>query len=406
MKNILKSLFLMLLITSIGCNKNKEIIKTDEANVNHSEVLRVANNVVCEDGVLVFSNWDVYYQMDSALSTYTFEEKKAWEDALSFKSQKQIFDNIAAKEYDIFITPYENMPESYFQENPEPDHCAEYYVTINNGMIKDVYDEGHYMDYTVKDISKVAFINAEGFIKIDSILYQYKGDLIKYMINGSIQDCDLLNSTNESDEDLDIIVAKVPEGGTGGEHGGDGDDNGGNYDGPFYKKGFFVPKDWVTSASGKCRAKCSTFVEIKGHGSPNMYEYTFQLDCKPLIFTLESQQKNGWGNWHMYHGEYNVSGMTSITISEGTGALNNPPTNPQPYYPDFMINFQTIHGNTGSNYFPVTVSKNMVYYNGIVWTSAISRVFWCPANINPIHFDITADIAGGSSGITVQNTWQ
>ncbi len=84
--------------------KKEEILKTDKAKVNHSEVLRVANSVVCENGVLVFSNWDAYYQIDSTLATYTFEEKKAWEDALNFKSQKQVFDNIATKEYAIFIT--------------------------------------------------------------------------------------------------------------------------------------------------------------------------------------------------------------------------------------------------------------------------------------------------------------
>ncbi len=94
----------MLAITIMHSCKKEEILKTDKAKVNHSEVLRVANSVVCENGVLVFSNWDAYYQIDSTLATYTFEEKKAWEDALNFKSQKQVFDNIATKEYAIFIT--------------------------------------------------------------------------------------------------------------------------------------------------------------------------------------------------------------------------------------------------------------------------------------------------------------
>lgn len=388
----------MLAITIMHSCKKEEILKTDKAKVNHSEVLRVANSVVCENGVLVFSNWDAYYQIDSTLATYTFEEKKAWEDALNFKSQKQVFDNIATKEYAIFITPYEDKPESYFLKNPEPDHCAECYTAINDGIIEDIFDEGHYMAYTVKDISKVAFINTEGFIKIDSILYQYKGNLIKYMINGTIQDCNLLNSTNETNENLEIIVNKVPEGGEGGigDHGDHGD--------PFYKMASAKSGDanspWVLS--GSCRAKCTTYVEIKGHGYPNNYEYTFQLDCKQLIITIDSQRKNGWGNWIQYHGEYNVSGMTSVTIAEGINGTQ--PTNP--YYPDFMINFQTIHGNTNSNFFPVTINKNMVYYHGIVWTSVLSKVFYCPSYINPIHFDITADIAGGAHGITAQNNFQ
>jgi len=215
----------------------------------------------------------------------------------------------------------------------------------------------------------------------------------------SLASCGLLNSTNKTNKKLGIFVNKILEGSKEG-------DDPPNLEDPFYKKAYTHPKDWTKDESKKFRVNCTTSVEILGHGAPNMFEYTFQLDCKPLVIILESQRKNGWGNWINYHGEYNVSGLAGVIIEEGTGGIGQPPTNTQPYYPDFMLNFQTIHGNTGSTFFPKTLNQNMVYYNGIVWTSVISKVFYCPANINPIHYDITADIAGGVHGIHVHNIFQ
>lgn len=378
---------LLIVISTIifitSCNKNIEDTSQYKSEINYPSLKVDPHNVLCDDGVLIFPSWSVFYEIRSIISEYTFEEKEDWENSLNFKSQEYIFTDIALKEYKLTITPYEDVTESYFIEHPEPDHCEEYIEAQELEIIEELYDDGKYINYTVKDLGMVSCINERGFVIIDSVLYQFIGDKKKQMVNGTVEDCDLLNSTNESNPSLGIYVRDNPELE--------------EPEGKFFKSASTI-SNWVYSGNS-ARASCATYVKVEGFGWFNTVEYTSQLKCGLLGITLNSQRKNGWGTWIQYHGDYNISGATQVEVLEG---YPSGPTNPN-YEGQFLLSFQSIHGSTNS--FPVTRYVNMPHFTGTIWPSTISKVFWCYSNINPIHFEVRTDIAGGASGIAITSNF-
>jgi hypothetical protein len=377
MKKIIVAISAIALFT-LACNKADNLPTPESISIDGT------TQISSKNGILIFKDQETLNDLEVKMNTMTFEDRIKWEKDLNFESQFTIFEKIAKKEYELQIKPYENKSDNEMQNIPFPGHCIEYAQAINDGIIKEINDDGNYIEYNLSDKSMAKYINRSGLVMVGSTLYHIKENLKKTMTNAKISDATLLINTNSTNNVVKIenISRKT--------------------------RGSYAPSTgsgWSTSGSYRVSV-AATFSIVALNGTADIVAQTMQ--GFPLKVFTNAQKKNTWGNWNQYWGQEYISGNAYLGLkwSQNTLFTSSPNLN------DLINNFNTNNYiSSGSNatftWHPFTGQTNTVAINTMSYATITAAnsgyyAFW-PQN-KPISYNITASLPGGCCGMTVSTS--
>lgn len=371
-------LILGLVFITLSCEKTnlEQDNKTTDSGVYDKE------NISCENGILIFKNYASLTEYESAANLMDIGSLTKLERGLGFESQKRIFENIAIKEYDLQIRPFEDKTEEEMKNIPFPGHCPEYLEAIKLGFIKEINEpEGSYIDYNLTDRSMAAYLNKDGFVMVGSVLYFVKDNTIKRLENASVYDGKkvIAESNNNKSE---VLNTKSVMSGT-------------------YTAFKHDPSTTEWKTVGNFRTKMSATFIIKTFGLNSGEDWSKYMECHPLSVGTNSQRKNGWGNWNQYWGPETIDGTASLTINWSQDWFG-------PYiYPGINNNFSTYRylpsaSNATVKYHPLT-GEPAPFLDYVIAEAPNNGYYgW---NNKPISFHITANLPGGCCGFTREVEW-
>lgn len=325
-----------------------------------------------DNGILNFSDSSKLLRYANYVNGMSYEDLTSFENEIGFVSQKRIFDDIAFKEYQLQIVPFQNKTEEEMKNIPFPGHCAEYVDALNSGVIVEIEDkEGKYIDYNIEDSYYAAVLNKDGFVTIGENTYLYKGNTIT---------CIKGNHEGEIEE---------LEGVTVGNRSNTVEDAWYNINGT---------SNWVYSGS-KFRARVDVTSKIRALGLGTGAAYAKKMHCYPFVIKTNAQKKNFWGIWNQYWGAEYINGSCTIELDWSQDWFG-------PYYSSNGLNNTFLI----NHYFP-SASNATLKYNIITGQHSPNleyTIVTAPYNgyylfrHQSIKFNITADLPGGPSGITCE----
>ncbi|MBE9468026.1 MAG: hypothetical protein IMY72_06855 [Bacteroidetes bacterium] len=256
-----------------SCQK-EEILKTQE-----QKTVSPQNNIRVVKGMLIFKNQQVFQQTltNPKFNNRIFREE--WGKNIGFTSQASIYDKINDEEIKL-----ENKLFGKYDENlslkelsdlgVKIGHTEIYNKYLKKGLIKEnkETDGSQSFDLTLKENEN--FVNEDGLLMIDSVIYLYQKNEIKILTDGNLGKIDLLKKTQTTNKKLNIYVLKTI--------------NSLNKSGNTNYNEWVNKKDWKHDGSKKryCMVVYgSSYLYMDG-----MYmKSTFYLECKA--------QKKSWGRW-------------------------------------------------------------------------------------------------------------
>ncbi len=367
-----------LMFISLSCEK----INPEQDNKPTNSNVYEKANVSCKNGILIFKDYATLHDYESVANLMDIESLTELEMGLGFNSQKRLFENIAMKEYDLQIRPFEDKTEEEMKNIPFPGHSPEYMEAIKLGFIKEINEpEGSYIDYNLADRSMAAYLNSDGFVMVGKVLYFVRDNSIKSLENATVYDgTKLIAETNSKISE--ILDTKSVMSGiyTAYQH----DD---------------ISGAWVTV--GNFRTRMSATFIIKTFGYDSGSNWSKYIECHPLSVGTNSQRKNGWGKWNQYWGPQTINGTARLKIEWSFESYG-------PYiYQGINSNFSTYrHLPSASNatitYHPFTGEP--APFLDYVIAEAPNNGYYGWGN-KPISFDITANLPGGCCGFTRHVIW-
>lgn len=371
-------LILGLVFITLSCEKTN--LEQDNKTTDYDVYDKA--NISCENGILIFKDYATLTEYESTANPMDIESLTKLERSLRFESQKRIFDNIAIKEYDLQIRPFEDKTEEEMKNIPFPGHCPEYLEAIKLGFIKEINEpEGSYIDYNLTDRSMAAYLNKDGFVMVGNVLYFAEGNNIKRLENASVYDGQkvIAESNKNVSEVLDTKSAK-----------------GGTYTAYMHDH---ISGKWVTV--GNFRTKMSATFIIKTFGLDSGEDWSRSMECHKLIVGTNAQRKNGWGNWNQYFGPETIDGTASLDIPYSYEWFG-------PYiYPGINSSFRTYKympsaSNATISFHPLT-GEPAPFLDYVIVTAPNNGYYrW---GNKPISFHITANLPGGCCGFTREVEW-
>lgn len=157
-----------------------EKINTDDNNKTVEQSVYPRDEIKCKNGILIFADFSVLSEYENSANLMDYNNLTKIENAFGFESQKQIFERIAMKEYELQITPFEGKTEEEMKSIPFPGHCPEYYSAIDMGIINEVNEpEGSYIDYNLTNRSMAVYLNKDGLVMVGNTLFLLNEILLK-----------------------------------------------------------------------------------------------------------------------------------------------------------------------------------------------------------------------------------
>lgn len=383
MKKVFIPLVLIaLLFTSCEKNVSTPIKDNSDQHLKNSDPVNVGT-VKCENGILVFSDALTLATFEYNANRLDMADLAKWEKSKGFQSQKSIFENIALKEYNLQIKPYEGMTDDEMRNIAFPGHCPEYIEALNNKLIVEIDDAGKYIDYNLDDSRMAIYLNKDGLYMVGNVLYCVKAKVVKSIENATIADGQALVksfSSNANPTNQNIIVKAVLAG---------------IYD--AYKA-----SGWVYSGS-KYRASLSARYKIQTFGATAGATYSKQMLGYPLTVKTNAQHKNFWGNWNQYWGSEYIGGNASLHM-EWSQYWFGPYMATNGLFNDFSTNYYfPSASNATITWHPFTGALVPNYFNYSIVTAPYNGYYGWPDK--PINFHITAGLPGGCCGINCVVNW-
>lgn len=377
----MKKLFLPLIglvLISVSCEKNV----SEQNNNSESKDVTINDNIKCENGVLIFADQSSLSNYENKANRMGISELTKQEESLGFESQKRIFENIALIEYNLQIKPFEGKTDDEMRQISFPGHSPECLNALKNGLIKEIIEpEGNYIDYNLTNRGMAVYLNKDGLVMVGKVLYFVKGNSMKSKENATIADSRVLIESISSKDESSISSFKSVLSGT-------------------YTA--YMPSGWIYDGS-KFRASLDATYTIKTVGSNSGIDWAQQIQGYPLTIHTNAQKKNWLGNWNQYWGSEYINGPASLHL-DWSQIWYGPYTSTNGLYNDFSTNA----------YLPSASNATLTYdpYSGVpVPNSFLYSIVTAPYNgyygwgTKPISFNITANLPGGSSGITCQVIW-
>jgi len=370
-----------LLFISVSCEKINPEHDNKTANTDVIEI----SSIKCDNGILIFSDYEKLIEYESSTNLMDFNELTKLEIGLGFESQKRIFENIAMKEYELQITPFEGKTEEEMKSIPFPGHCPEYHEAIKMGIINEINEpEGSYIDYNLTDRSMAAYLNKDGLVMIGNELYFVKGNTTKSLENATVFNGQkLIAEANYNSSDL--LDNKSIMAGTYTAYIHDATDG-----------------NWVTV--GDFRTKMSATWTIKTFGANSGTNWSDRMQLYPLSIGTNSQRKNGWGNWVQYWGPQTIYGPAKMQL-DWSQIWYGPYSSNNGLISEFSTGYSLPSASNATiKYHPLTGAPAASLEYVIV--TAPYNGFYSWGNY-PISFYINANLPGGCCGFTrhVELNW-
>lgn len=110
--------FIGLVFFMASCKK----INTDDNNKTVEQSVYPNDNIKCKNGILIFADYSTLAEYEDSANLMDYNNLTKIESSLGFESQKQIFERIALKEYELQITPFEGKTEAEMKLMPLQSH--------------------------------------------------------------------------------------------------------------------------------------------------------------------------------------------------------------------------------------------------------------------------------------------
>jgi hypothetical protein len=329
-----------------------------------------------------------------------------WSNSLGFISLYSIYENIARLEYDLLITPYENMTSEEMKNIPNPGHTEDYLKAVADEVILEI-NEGNGKTspkLNCYQINHAPFLNRYGFVKIGNDLFQFKGDFVKCMKNANINNVAMeeLNRAGNDNLTKGITVVNLNKRSraTGSLNFQRVLDN--TCTGSSFCYGW--------NGTGSRRTSFDMFYSVDWTGtsvnSASNHKFNISMNTK-------TQQKNFWGNYVDKTGTHTfncIISQATCDLADVNGNSINNPSFSVPYYYNYgypilqPLNLP-ISDNGTSTSFNVTLASNNTYNSPILTSPPFGLVqsyFKDPSNSLKWHWKAVTQI--NSDFITVTNT--
>lgn len=186
--------------------------KNSESEVQPASSVMSKQDVVLQDGILVFKDRKTMKNFNSYLNAKGVEYANQWERSLGFESMAHILNDVrdADNKLQENIIKGKSADEvAQLQKMPAP-HSALYTKWVNAGTLRVTKDADgiETLDVNTTHNLFTNVLNAEGIVAFGDTVYQFKGHTLKVTTKG-LSNLDALRAATQSDPSHQIIVRET-----------------------------------------------------------------------------------------------------------------------------------------------------------------------------------------------------
>ncbi|MFA5816249.1 MAG: hypothetical protein WC865_11565 [Bacteroidales bacterium] len=295
---------LLIISAMISCTKDGSSDKKSDPQILIS---KSESALSTKNGMLLFNSFKELNKKANELNASNDEVLKKFESSMGIKTPAGMFRAVLFSE-DSLSNYYFNLPvkeQDYWKKQPQK-HSEKYDMALSQGLIKIIKekDGSEYFDLNLSQNSFATVLNAEGFVQVDTMIFQFTPTAIKMIKNGDFNLVDKLKSINTDYEDSWIIVEKMKSD-TRLKYGMINSWTVGNLESNW----IITDRNIFNTPIKRIRAW------IDGHSEPygSYSESCAQYIRGTYVLRAEAMKKNFWGTW--IYGDYNPSYSVSSTWS-------------------------------------------------------------------------------------------
>lgn len=256
------------------------------------------------EGVLVFRDFAAYESVCERLQSLDRAAADAWERGIGFTSQRNLFDRVVDAEHQLYLAPYEHLPEEELVRfSPPSGHSPEYEYCLARGVIREVGDT---YDYALASPSMARVVNEDGFFVVGNVLFQARGPLLKEWPGAALARRHELDALVSDDGARGVHVTDLSREAKGP------DESAAFGWPPFFHFGHpWWPFAWIHPVPTGAPPPCGNFDKSTGwitngsrRGSLRVIfqrtwwnPYPYKKVTTKFDVNVQSQKKNFWGNW-------------------------------------------------------------------------------------------------------------
>ena len=327
--NLLFIFIALSFITLQSCEKKELIQEINQQEESTVEIKPVnLSDIEIINGILVFDNMEEYEGLIGN-SEISIEELLNWENEIGFISQQSILEQALAEEdkyYEQFDpTTMTEEERAKVVKDKEAMGYTEFTKTyMDLGLLKPyIYEDIHSLELTTNSKIHHEFLNLDGMVKIDTVIYQLTAYQCKQLTDGDFDKIELLKQSTESNENQNIKIGNL------------GDEKADWH-------GYIANEQTTYSSTNNYKMITYIKLQLFDYGPGNVRDFSYYMGYK-------NYKKNFWGNWKEdSDADTHVWGIVRVTV-EGES--------PKYYLPDQVDN------NRWSNHIFLTHDLHNVPYS-------------------------------------------